>query len=150
MKKLIAIDPGKSGGISWNDSDNMPHAVPMPDTEGDVINQLREIGLVGTTAYIEEVGGFCGKGQPGSSMFKFGRGFGFCIGALMMAGCRVVLVKPQVWQKHFNLGTVSLSGGKTAWKNKLKSKSQQLFPSCDVTLKTADALLILYYANSQP
>jgi hypothetical protein len=32
------------------------------------------------------------------------------------------------------------------WKRKLKEEAQRLFPNMDVTLKTADALLILEYA----
>ena len=31
----------------------------------------------------------------------------------------------------------------TQWKNKLKAEAQRLFPDIRVTLKTADALLIL-------
>lgn len=36
---------------------------------------------------------------------------------------------------------------KTAWKNKLKEEAQRRFPQLDITLKTADALLILDYAR---
>lgn len=148
MSKLIAIDPGQSGGIAWRDNDGQIHCVPMPPTEGEVLEQLREIGFINATAYLEEVGGFCGVGQPGSAMFKFGRGFGFLLGVLQASFVRVELVKPQKWQKHFSLGTTKEAGGKTAWKNKLKTKACQLFPDQNVTLKTADALLLMDYARS--
>lgn len=148
MDKIIAIDPGQSGGIAWRDTEGNILTLPMPQTEGDVLEALRDIGFINAVAYVEEVGGFCGVGQPGSAMFKFGRGFGFILGVLQSSFVRVELVKPQRWQKHFGLGTTKEAGGKTAWKNKLKAKAQQLFPDQTVTLKTADALLLLEYARA--
>jgi len=125
----------------------------MPTTEGDIVEALGVIiarNPQGLVAYVEEVGGYCGAAMPGSAMFNFGRNFGFILGVLAARGIRVELVKPQKWQKHFGLGTVKESGGKTPWKNKLKAKAQQLFPHLDITLKTADALLILEYGGKQP
>lgn len=152
--QLLAIDPGALGGLAWIDSCGQPQCCPMPETDGDVIDKLREIRANGCqAAFIEEVGGYCGVGQPGSSMFKFGKGVGLITGALMTLGYRVELVKPQKWQKYFSLGTVKSNGGKTPWKNRLKGHAQRLFPDLEVTLKTADALLILDYArtlNNQP
>ncbi|MEI8375279.1 MAG: hypothetical protein WCJ35_20855 [Planctomycetota bacterium] len=149
MNTLIAIDPGKSGGIAWTMQDSLTNGCPMPETEGDVLDRLRELAIDHHTAYVEEVGGYCGAGQPGSAMFTFGRGFGFILGCLMSMGVSVVLVKPQKWQKHFSLGTAREAGSKTDWKNKLKAEAQRRYPTLDVTLKTADALLILDYARNQ-
>lgn len=152
MKRILAIDPGASGGMAYTDDDNSQAAsFPMPDTEGDVLDKLREIAALGIqVCYIEEVGGYCGAAMPGSAMFKFGRGFGFTLGCLMALGFRVEMVKPQKWQKHFSLGTVKSNGGKVPWKNRLKSEAQRRFPTSHVTLATADALLILDYAKAQP
>jgi hypothetical protein len=95
---------------------------------------------------MEEVSGFAGgPGQPGSRMFNFGRGFGFILGALQMAGWSVELVRPQKWQKALGLGTRGESSKKD-WKNKLKAVAQRQFPGVEVTLSTADALLIMQYA----
>lgn len=150
MKPILAIDPGASGGIAWLDADGGSHTFPMPDTFGDVVARLHTLRAYGvSTAFVEEVGGFCGVGQPGSAMFKFGKGCGVIEGALMALGYRVELVKPQRWQKHFGLGTTKQAGGKADWKRKLKAEAQRRFPTCDVTLKTADALLILDYARAQ-
>jgi hypothetical protein len=55
------------------------------------------------------------------------------------------LVRPQKWQGYLSLG--KSEGDKTKWKNKLKQRAQSLFPSLDVTLATADALLLLEYGN---
>lgn len=54
-----------------------------------------------------------------------------------------MLVRPQVWQKVFNLGTAASCASKSEWKNKLKAEAQRRFPHLPVTLATADALLIL-------
>jgi len=150
VKRILAIDPGASGGIAWQ-FDYTVGCEPMPKTEGDIAGLLTSKIAEGfDVAYFEEVGGYCGAAMPGSAMFNFGRNFGFILGVLAARGTRVELVKPQKWQKHFGLGTVKESGGKTPWKNKLKAKAQQLFPHLDITLKTADALLILEYGGKQP
>lgn len=145
MKSLLAIDPGASGGMAWTDE---THCAPMPDTEGDVVDLLRMLHCAGVSVcYIERVGGFTGQGQPGSAMFKFGRGVGVLHGALLALGVRVIEVAPQTWQKPLGIGTASACASKAAWKRKLKAEAQRRFPCVDgITLKTADALLILDYA----
>ena len=152
MKSIIAIDPGASGGFAWYDADGNPECIPMPQTEGDVLSAIRGLafGRKEPVAYIEEVGGYVGGGgQPGSAMFTFGRGFGFILGCLMACGFRIELVRPQKWQKSLSIGTSKDCENKAAWKRRLKSKAQQLFPTCNVTLKTCDALLLLNYATEK-
>lgn len=142
--KLLSCDPGASGGFAWYNGCQI-----MPPTDGDTIDFLRSKRAEGfDTIVIEDVGGFCGQGQPGSAMFKFGFGCGVLRGAAMALGFRVELVRPQKWQKHFSLGTAKTAGGKTPWKNKLKGEAMRRFPNHDVTLKTADALLILDWASA--
>lgn len=144
----LAIDPGASGGYAWPVEDIVV-ARPMPDTEGELLDDLRAIRAMAkdVTVTIEEVGGYVGSAQPGSAMFKFGRGFGFLLGACMALGYRVQLVRPQRWQSRLGLGTASSCASKSEWKRKLKAEAQRRFPNCpDITLKTADALLILDYA----
>jgi hypothetical protein len=125
----------------------------MPATQGDLLDLVREIrtaaGAEGgeVVCVLEEVGGFAGKAQPGSAMFRFGEHFGFVKGVVQALGIRLVLVRPQVWQKGFGLGTASSCGTKSEWKNKLKAEAQRRFPELRVTLRTADALLILEYAG---
>ena len=143
-KELIAIDPGKSGGIAWRMAYGT-RAIPMPATEPDIAQKLKEIyyHLDKPTILIEEVGGYVGRPQPGSAMFTFGRNFGFLLGVLTCLSARIVLVRPQKWQGFLGLGTSD--GNRTKWKNKLKSKAQNLYPDLDITLSTSDALLILEY-----
>jgi len=150
--QVISIDPGASGGFAWYDADGNPECCGMPETEGDVLQRIRTLahGCKDPVAYIEEVGGYVGGGgQPGSAMFTFGRGFGFILGCLMACGFRIELVRPQKWQKSLSIGTSKDCENKAAWKRKLKAKAQQLFPTCNVTLKTCDALLILNYSTEK-
>ena len=153
MRTIVAIDPGLSGGIAvrWFGKTD---CWPMPETQGDLLERLREIknvaGLEGDelVCVLEEVSGFAGKAQPGSAMFRFGEHFGFIKGVIQALEVRLLLVRPQVWQKGFGLGTASACASKTIWKNKLKAEAQRRFPHLNVTLKTADALLILEHSIS--
>ena len=141
----IAIDPGKSGGIAVRYPGENVIAYNMPDTEGDLRDLFVNIYSPDspTVAYVEKVGGYIGgPGAPGSAMFNFGRNFGFILGALSGLYIRTELITPQKWQKKLGLGT-SKGLTPTQWKNKLKAEAQRLFPDIRVTLKTADALLIL-------
>lgn len=149
--KLLAIDPGCSGGFAWSDNETTT-AIPMPDTEGDVLDRIRSLRAEGIeVAYVEDQVGCVGPGVrvSSSSMFTFGRGFGFLLGALMGMGFQVHLVRSQKWQKALSLGSKKDAGGNTPWKNKLKAKAQMVYPGVTVTLKTADALLLLMYATGQ-
>lgn len=149
--RTLAIDPGSSGGFAWTEGQYIVETCKMPATEGDVLDKLRELRSTHPdwTAYVEDqVGCFGGQGATGASMFKFGRGFGFLLGSLQALGFRVELVRPMKWQKRFALGTKAGAGGTTPWKNKLKQRAQQLYPTLTVTLNTADALLLLEYSKS--
>jgi len=150
MKTIIAIDPGVAGGVAvCAFGTTVCH--PMPATQGDVLELIRDLKRAADTegaecvCVLEEVGGFAGKAQPGSAMFKFGEGYGFLKGVIQALGIKLELVRPQVWQKSFGLGTASRCASKTEWKNKLKAEAQRRFPTLRVTLATADALLIADY-----
>ena len=148
MKRILAIDPGASGGFAWLDSNLSPHCRPMPQAEGDVISFLRHQSCLGFELVVmEQVGGYIGgAGAPGSAMFNFGMNFGIIKGAVQAFGMPLVTIYPQKWQKALSLG--SKKDYDKQWKNHLKETAQRIFPSCDgITLKTADALLILYYAE---
>lgn len=155
---IIAVDPGKSGGFAWSFQD-LVRLQPMPATQGEILQTIREyvrealctpIGSSSTVAYMELVGGFIqGNPVPGSAMFAFGHGVGFIVGVLQTLGIRTIQVRPQKWQKHFSLGTKSECATTSVWKNKLLAEAQRRYPNQKITLKTADALLILDYAREQ-
>lgn len=135
---IIGIDPGASGGIAFIDAGGA-QCFKMPETERDVYDLIRE-QLRGSssniTAYIEAVSAMPGNGV--SSMFKFGRGYGFLRGCLIAAAVPFHEVRPQAWQKHMKC----LTKGD---KNVSKARAQQIFPQLKITHATADALLIARY-----
>lgn len=151
--RILAIDPGKSGGYAISYSEREVRAYPMPETEGDILDLFRcEAAEAGgpenVVAVVEDLPLFTGAEIPGARMAVLHRNFGFLLGALGMAGIRRELVKPQAWQTGLGLGNSRTLPGtrsqrKTAWKNKLKARAQELYPNLKVTLATADALLIL-------
>ena len=149
--RLIAIDPGASGGIALWDGVSAA-AWAMPETEAEIAHDFIQLvsssSAAQITAYVEKVGGFiAGNKTPGSAMFNFGRNYGFILGALAALGVRTVLVTPQTWQKALGLGHRDKATDKAAWKRKLKAEAGRLYPGIVSTLKTADALLILEYAR---
>lgn len=146
MKGMLAIDPGASGGVALLHPNGTILLFPMPKTEGDIRDLVLDLTRFCEVAWIEEVGGFvAGRPAPGSAMFNFGRNVGFLHG--LLAGAKIPLrtVRPQEWQKALGCGNAKTHG--TRWKQHLKGIAQQLHPSLSVTLKTADALLILEHAR---
>jgi len=89
------------------------------------------------------VGGFVGKGQPGSSMFTFGRGVGVLVGLLLAMKVPFREVSPQSWQKLVGAGTSS-GRSKAQWKRHLLDLARKRLPEADgLTLATCDAALLL-------
>ena len=146
MKKILAIDPGASGGFAWSDSSGRKHCKSMPETEGDIVGFLAHSSCMGFDfVIVEHVVGFIPGGGFGSG-FSFGENFGMLKGLVQGFGMPLVLVRPPKWQKALSLG--AKKDWDKQWKNHLKETAQRLFPACDgITLKTADALLILHYAE---
>lgn len=143
-RKIIAIDPGKNGGIAIYSSERnqLVEVVKMPPTPQELLSFLR-LYQFNSVCYLEKVGGLPGMG--GSAMFNFGKGFGHIEMALLCAKIPTNEVLPQKWQKFLSLGTKG-SKSTSEWKNKLKTRAEQLFPNAGkITLSTSDALLILKY-----
>jgi hypothetical protein len=176
----LGIDPGASGGIAAHFGASGYEVSPMPATEGDVVRLLRKYTAVcngnGTTrvAYIEELVKHMGAGIPASTMAVYASNWGFLMGALMMDGWQVRVVRPQVWQSALGIGNtgrmraIKMSGmpadqwqaeqarvkkanadAKREWKRRLVQEAQRRYPACNPTLKTADALLIMDYGVRQ-
>lgn len=90
--------------------------------------------------------------QPAHTMFKFGRGVGVLVGALRMAGIEIHEVSPRTWQKPYYVNLAKEGGqrkSRSERKRILRDIAQRQFMGLEVTLKTADALLIHAYGSAQ-
>jgi hypothetical protein len=139
---FIAIDPGVGGGIAYTDTDGSVHALPMPETVHDLRQTLQVLcyGVSAPTVFLEELPKFAGK-MSGSSMATMFRNYGRIEGILAAYGARIEYLPPKKWQQALGLGDKKTHGPR--WKAHLKGRAQALHPRLTVTLKTADALLIL-------
>jgi hypothetical protein len=90
--------------------------------------------------FLEELPKFAGK-MSGSSMATMFRNYGRIEGLLSSYRARIEYLPPKKWQSILGLGDKKTHGNR--WKAHLKGRAQALYPQLTVTLKTADALLIL-------
>lgn len=141
MDVLAAFDPGKLGGVAWRNESGSIHTSAFPAVPRELSALIRTINPADSV--IEKVGGFTGEEEKsnGSRMFNFGYAAGGPYWTLLALGLRVRFVSPQKWQKALSLGSRKTYGPK--WKNHLKMIASDLNPSITVSLKTADALLML-------
>ncbi len=144
MKRILAIDPGMSGGLAYHGHGGII-LDSMPATDQDVCTLILDRLGITDVCYIEKVGGYVGgKGAPGSSMFNFGYNVGFLHGLIAASRTRCIEVAPQRWQKTIGAGIKATHGVK--WKAHLKGIAQQRQPRLVINLKTADAVLLLEHA----
>ena len=143
---IITIDPGITGVIVVNVSDKIT-IHKMPQTYPDIYELLKEYMMMGFSfrCYLEKVHGMPKMG--GGAMFTFGRGYGWLEMALYSLNIPTYNITPQAWTKAMGLGTKKSAGSPTKWKNKLKQKAQQIYPSEKITLWNADGLLMMYYVK---
>ncbi|MDE2100103.1 MAG: hypothetical protein KGL39_22805 [Patescibacteria group bacterium] len=142
--KLIAIDPGKSGGIAWH-VHGRTWCQAMPETDGETLALLRLLQAAGHDLIVmEKINGFISAAGAGQ-MFHFGEGYGKLQMIALCLGFRLELVTPQAWQKSLSCGKKKDHG--KDWKTHLLKMAQRLYPHLKITKKTADALLILDYAR---
>jgi hypothetical protein len=123
----------------------------MPATERDLWDVIRRLNYPGTNglafAVVEKVTGYVGGvGNTGASQFKFGTNYGLCRMALIAAGIPFEEVMASVWQRA--MGIPPKKGkSQIEHKNVLKQRAQQLFPDAQITLATADAILIAEFCR---
>ncbi len=144
MALIVAIDPGVNGGIVLLDQDGVVTVQKMPGTDIDVVSFLVEVSNTAkeVDCYLEEPPLYAGKNIPGSAIGKLMWNTGVLYGAAVCLGWKMHRIRPAIWQKAHTCGTKGELSS-TAWKNKLKARAAELFPTVDVTLWNADALLIL-------
>lgn len=152
ISRFIGIDPGGTGGgiaVINGTNPQTYKTTAMPTTVRDLVDWLAQFAGPSTWAFIEEVHSFPGQGV--SSTFAFGQNYGELRGVLSAlsktTGMRWQTVGPKEWQSALKLRKKGKEESKTQWKNYLKGVAQQMFPLADVTLKTADALLLAEYCR---
>lgn len=144
---IIAIDPGSQGGIAERIGDAVtcrPFPKSMTDFRDYVKTTLSLMYNDEVVFVVEDVPKFvAGERTSVSSMATLHENFGYIKGVIDANHCTLMLIKPQAWQKIVGAGNKKAYG--TRWKAHLKDLAARRFPTISdrVTLKTADALLIL-------
>ena len=142
---IVAVDPGVNGGIAvLTPSESTVEVHKMPGTDWDVVRLMADLSAKAkdVTLYLEEPPLFAGKGIPGSAIGKLMWNTGVLYGTAVTLGWKVHRIRPAIWMKAHPVGTKG-DLTTTAWKNKLKARAAELYPTVDVTLWNADSLLIL-------
>lgn len=142
MSKFIAIDPGVNGGIAFHDGKTA--WVHDLGTIAELIELLEPMKDEPYEVYLEDIQRF--SNMPYARAIVYASSWGSIKGVVQALKFRMHLVSSQTWQKKLSLGN-SKGMTKTQWKNKLKTKAQELYPTLKLSLKTADAILILEYAR---
>lgn len=147
---FLGIDPGKTGGIVSIWSDGKIKAEPMPETEL-LTASLFPTRASNGVAIIEKVHAMPKQGV--TSMFSFGRNYGFLRACLICNKIPFEEIAPQKWQKEFSLPKTK---DKKQHKLNLLARAQQLFPqeplwkmprSLGKQKAICDALLIAEYCR---
>ena len=139
--KIIAIDPGKAGGLAYFDGKEV--ITRKYTTEHEFTDHILSLPLSESVAVFEDVPVFVSSATSSSSSFKLGYNYGFQVGVLRSLKVSVNLVKPQIWQK--GLSGLRPKMGYTDRKRMLTCNASRLFPTQKVTHAVADALLILHW-----
>ena len=146
---ILGVDPGAGGGFCeiWPKDRILVHGMmEQPDLRDYVAEIAKACSIEGLVlhCFIEQVGGFIGRPQPGSHMFKFGFGAGFIHGLLAANHITTHLVRPQTWQKGLP-GVDKLKGPDR--KRALRAEAARRFPNVKTNLQTCDALLLADYGK---
>jgi hypothetical protein len=140
---IVAIDPGQSGGICWSVDGEPVNCEKMPGTDVEVCQLIADLSFKAKDVelFLEEpsTAGY-GPMIPASSIARLAQNFGILYGAAVAMGWRIHRIKPQAWQAAHSLGKKKDHG--KGWKAHLRARAAELFPTADVTLWNADALLI--------
>jgi hypothetical protein len=143
---VAGIDPGASGGVAVATKEDGKLVIRLHKMPTDA-TELAQVIPFGAVVFIEKVPPFVGRLIPSSAAFKLGKSCGWLEGWAAGRQHRVILIAPQVWQAGLGIAKGSLT--QSRWKSALKAEAARRYPALDdLTLATADALLLLDYAFS--
>ena len=141
---IIGIDVGQKGGICCMSYSGI-QLVPYSDEELNKLTTWCSLQDEHTIAYVEQVHAMPNQGV--TSMFNFGKSFGYILGVLDACNIETKLVSPQKWKKEFNLDSD---------KQKSIDTAKKLFPDVNLFRTNrctkehdgmAEALLIAEYGR---
>lgn len=150
MQTVIGIDPGSGGGIAIYKKNRLHQAIKMPAglTEMkryfDFIKENNDDVIV----FIEKVQMFMSDSDEENKGMQFRiksllSNYDQLKSLIVFYGFQFVEVYPQTWQKELGLSMRGVE--KTIRKNIYKDTAGFCFPEANITLHTADALLILKF-----
>tara|TARA_R100001530_G_scaffold30011_1_gene23574 strand:+ start:356 stop:877 length:522 start_codon:yes stop_codon:yes gene_type:complete len=160
FKKIIGIDPGKSGGICLIEDDKIMKAYKCPDNIHSMCllfsDLLKDTSISSTAVYIEKVWARPSDGRV--SVFTFAQNYGHWEAIIASNGIVSEYVIPSTWMKHFDVPkglkkkdrknhikdlAKAVSGYGYEYDDYYSGKKYQL--QGKVTLATADAIMIARY-----
>ena len=113
----IGIDPGAKGGIAYIDGETA-QATPYSN---QALLELCQLFQGRAWVFVEYVHAMPGQGV--TSMFTFGRNYGYILGVLDAFQMPWTAVEPRLWKKHF---------GVTSDKQTSIAKCKELYPEINL------------------
>lgn len=141
-KTYIGIDPGAKGGVAVIGDGGAACVRPLSP---EVLRAtLTAVDCSNALCFVEQVGAMPGQGV--TSMFNFGKGYGYILGVLETLGIPYQTVPPRKWKKAFSLSNdkkLSVDTAKRLFPNVPLLPSERCRKESD---GMAEALLIALYA----
>lgn len=140
-KTYIGIDPGAKGGVAVIGDGG---ACTRPYSPEVLRTMLKAIPATNALCFVEQVGAMPGQGV--TSMFNFGKGYGYILGVLDTLGIPYQTVSPRKWKKAFSLTNdkkLSVGTAKRLFPNVPLLPTERCRKESD---GMAEALLIALYA----
>lgn len=146
--RYIGIDAGKSGAIAHISASSYPTVVSMPGTVDDLNEYFSYVKSISECplACIEKVNVWRTDAEQGKSfgIEKMLRNFNELTTVLRIVKIPFIQIFPVQWQSYLGLRFPSHEE-RADRKRRLKDIASVRFPSVNVTLTNADALLIMQY-----
>ena len=154
MRTLIAIDPGRAGGLAWRTDAGDLGFKKCPESEQEMVDLLQLLParpIYGKHALVEaqQGGSFAAKGKgcpvchkppiSAKSQFNFGRNYGTWLGILAALQIPFQEIHPKTWQKAFG----GLPKDSAKRKAEVHRRVQNRWPHLKPPKYIADALAIL-------
>lgn len=163
--RLVAIDPGRSGGIAWLDWLGDIHADPLPAAQIPRLDMIRAViaEQLPPVVIVEDVG-YHRHGNSAQSSATLARDVGAIEATVRAMGAEIYWLPPKVWAKAPPLNMLpKFQRPPAGTEDRLKQKAKrdydrlrkniikrmmlELYPACRMTLATADAVAMLHWAQ---